>query len=423
MIECVILYSGDKMKVLIIGGGPAGLMCACKASETHDVILIEKNEKVGKKIYITGKGRCNVTNNCPPQEFINNVVTNNKFLYSSINRFTPQDVMNFFESNGVTLVTERGNRVFPYSYKASDITKALVNKCLENKVQIKLEEEVKSVELKEGKYLVKTNKLIYIVDKLVIATGGLSYPNTGSTGDGYKFAKGLDIKVTNLLPALVPLLIKDNIPKELYNFTFKNVQLSAFNKQNKKIIKQEFGELMTMKNALAGPIALTISSLINHLNPQDVALEIDFKPAINEEKLDARIKRDIEDLKKRANSNAFILVRGLVPNGLIQMILQRSGVDSNLKIKQITQEHISSIIYQLKHFAIDYLGLDDYSRAIVTKGGIDVKELNPQTMEVKSYPGLYFVGEVIDVDAFTGGFNMQIALSTGYSAGKHISEQ
>ena len=322
MIEYVILYSGDKMKVLIIGGGPAGLMCACKASETHDVILIEKNEKVGKKIYITGKGRCNVTNNCPPQEFINNVVTNNKFLYSSINRFTPQDVMNFFESNGVTLVTERGNRVFPYSYKASDITKALVNKCLENKVQIKLEEEVKSVELKEGKYLVKTNKLIYIVDKLVIATGGLSYPNTGSTGDGYKFAKGLDIKVTNLLPALVPLLIKDNIPKELYNFTFKNVQLSAFNKQNKKIIKQEFGELMTMKNALAGPIALTISSLINHLNPQDVALEIDFKPAINEEKLDARIKRDIEDLKKRANSNAFILVRGLVPNGLIHMILQ-----------------------------------------------------------------------------------------------------
>ena len=277
-------------------------------------------------------------------------------------------------------------------------------------------------ELKEGKYLVKTNKLIYIVDKLVIATGGLSYPNTGSTGDGYKFAKGLDIKVTNLLPALVPLVIKDNIPKALYNFTFKNVQLSAFNKQNKKIIKQEFGELMTMKNALAGPIALTISSLINHLNPQDVALEIDFKPAINEEKLDARIKRDIEDLKKRANSNAFILVRGLVPNGLIQMILKRINIDGNLKIKLITQEHIDALINQLKHFELKYRGLESFDRAIVTSGGVTTKEINPQKMEVKKVPGLFFVGEVLDVDAFTGGFNMQIALSTGFVCGKYLSD-
>ena len=408
------------MKVLVIGGGPSGLMCACKASERHDVILVEKNEKVGKKIYITGKGRCNVTNNCTQQEFIINVVTNPKFLYSAINNFTSQDTIEFFESSGVTLVTERGNRVFPYSYHASDITKALVNNCLKNNVKINLNETVLDITKNEDKFIVKTDKRTYQVDKVVVATGGLAYPNTGSTGDGYKFADKMGIKVVSQVPALVPLLIGDELPKELYNFTFKNVQICAKNNKNNKIIKKEFGELITMKGAIGGPIALTVSSIINNFDCHDIDLELDFKPSLSKETLDARIKRDIEELKKKPNSNAFILVRGLAPNGLIQLILNRTNIDSNLKIKLITQEQIDKIIDTLKSFKLKYLGLESFNKAIITKGGIDVKEINPQTMESKKVPGVYFIGEVIDVDAYTGGFNMQIALSTGFVCGKAI---
>lgn len=404
------------MKVLIIGAGPSGLMCACKASENNQVIVIEKNEKAGKKIYITGKGRCNVTNNCSTNEFINNVVTNAKFLYSSINHFSCQNTMDFFEKQGVSLVTERGNRVFPYSYHASDITRALVNYCLRNHVDFHYFEKVLSIEERESGYLVITDKSRYEVDKVVVATGGKSYPNTGSTGDGYEFARNLSIDVIPQIPALVPLLINDAIPKDLYNFTFKNVCLSVFNKSG-KLIKSEFGELMTMKNALAGPISLTISSLINKMDYHDLYLELDLKPALNEEKLKARIEKDIIDLKSKSNSNAYILVRGLVPKGMIELILKRIDVDSNLPIKKISEKNILDLIYQLKHFRFNYIGLDSFERAIVTSGGINVKEINPQTMEVKKHPGLYFIGEVLDVDAFTGGFNMQIALSSGYSAG------
>lgn len=410
------------MKVLIVGGGPSGLMCAIKASEKNDVILIEKNNKVGMKIYITGKGRCNVTNNCSPQEVINHVVSNPKFLYSCINNFTSQDTMNFFNERGIELVTERGNRVFPYSYKASDITKALLEQCIKNKVVVKYMETVLSIEKKEEGFLVKTNKSIYLVDKVVVATGGMSYPHTGSTGDGYLFASSFNIDIVKPIPALVPLLIEDVIPKELYNFTFKNVQLSAFNKENNKLIKKEFGELMTMKNSIGGPIAISISSIINRIDYKNIKLEIDFKPNLTNEVLDARIKKDIDELKHKPNANAFILIRGLCPNGLIQMILKRINIDGNLKIKLITQEHIDALINQLKHFELKYRGLESFDRAIVTSGGVTTKEINPQKMEVKKVPGLFFVGEVLDVDAFTGGFNMQIALSTGFVCGKYLSD-
>ncbi len=404
------------MKVLIIGAGPSGLMCACKASENNNVVIIEKNEKAGKKIYITGKGRCNVTNNCSTNEFINNVVTNAKFLYSSINHFTCQDTMDFFEKQGVSLVTERGNRVFPYTYHASDITRALVNYCLRNNVDIHYFEKVLSIEKCDLGYSVITNKSRYEVDKVVVATGGKSYPNTGSTGDGYEFAKKLSIDVISQIPALVPLLISDLIPKSLYNFTFKNVCLSVFNK-NGKLVKSEFGELTIMKNSLAGPISLTISSVINKMDYRDLYLELDLKPALSEEKLKARIEKDIVDLKDKSNSDAYILVRGLVPKGMIELILKRINVDSNLAIKKFSEKNISDLIHLLKHFKFNYIGLDSFEKAIVTSGGINVKEINPQTMEVNKHPGLYFVGEVLDVDAFTGGFNMQIALSSGYSAG------
>ena len=410
-------------KVLVIGGGPSGLMAAIQASQNNEVILIEKNEKVGMKIYITGKGRCNVTNNCTKQEFISQVVNNSKFMYSAINLCSCQDVMNFFEERGVQLVTERGNRVFPYSYHASDITKALLNACLKNKVVVKYLETVLSIEKKEEGFLVKTNKNVYLVDKVVVATGGMSYPHTGSTGDGYQFAEDFGLKVKTPVQALVPLLVKDEFPRELYNFTFKNVQLSAFNHNNHKLIHQEFGELMTMKGSLGGPIALTISSLINRLVPCDVDLEIDFKPALDIETLQTRIETDIEDLRHKANANAYILVRRLVPVGLIPMILTRMGVDGNLRIKLFDQKCINKLIEQLKHFKLEYKGLESFSRAIVTSGGIDVKEIDPKTMESKKVPGLYFVGEVLDVDAFTGGFNMQIALSTGFSSGSALSKK
>lgn len=405
------------MKVLIVGAGPSGLMCALKASEKNQVIIIEKNYKAGMKIYITGKGRCNVTNNCSENEFINNVVSNPKFMYSSINSFSCQDTMNFFTKSGVNLVTERGNRVFPYSYHASDITKALLNACLNNQVIINYSEKVISIKKEESGFKVLTDKRTYLVDSVVLATGGKSYPQTGSTGDGYQFARNFDIKVVKPLPGLVPLLIKDQIPRELFNFTFKNVGLTAFYKENHRVIRYEFGELMMGKNSLSGPISLTISSIINRLSPDSIALEMDLKPALDDEKLKARIEKDIEDLKKKPNSNAFILVRGLVPSGMILWILKRINVDSNLAIKYFNEKNVIDLVNVLKHFSFDYIGLDSFEHAIITNGGVDVKEINPKTMEVKKIPGLYIVGELIDVDAFTGGFNMQIAFSTGYSAG------
>ena len=408
-------------KVLIVGGGPSGLMCGVKASRNNEVIIIEKNEKVGKKIYITGKGRCNVTNNCSNQEFINNVVTNPKFLYSAINHFSCGDTMNFFEEKGVKLVTERGNRVFPYSYHASDITKALLNTCLDNNVKINYLENVIKIGKENDKFFVTTNKSTYLVDKVVVATGGMSYPQTGSTGDGYLFAKGFNIDIVNPTPGLVPLLVKDEFPKELYNFTFKNVKLSAFFKSSNRLIHSEFGELMTMKGSIGGPIALTMSSIINKINVNDILLELDLKPALNEEKLENRINNDIVELRKKANSNAYILLRGLVPSSLIPMVLKRIGVESSLLIKSFSHEIIVRLINVLKHFKLEYAGLDSFSRAIITSGGISVKEINPKTMEVKKIPGLFFVGEVLDVDAFTGGFNMQIALSSGACCGDYLS--
>lgn len=408
-------------KVLIVGGGPSGLMCGVKASRNNEVIIIEKNEKVGKKIYITGKGRCNVTNNCSNQEFINNVVTNPKFLYSAINHFSCGDTMNFFEAKGVKLVTERGNRVFPYSYHASDITKALLNTCLDNNVKINYLENVIKIGKENDKFFVTTNKSTYLVDKVVVATGGMSYPQTGSTGDGYLFAKGFNIEIVNPTPGLVPLLVKDEFPKELYNFTFKNVKLSAFFKSSNRLIHSEFGELMTMKGSIGGPITLTMSSLINRINVNDILLELDLKPALTEEILENRINNDIVELRKKANSNAYILLRGLVPSSLIPVVLKRIGVESSLLIKSFSHEIIVRLINVLKHFKLEYAGLDSFSRAIITSGGISVKEINPKTMEVKKIPGLFFVGEVLDVDAFTGGFNMQIALSSGACCGDYLS--
>lgn len=414
-----------QMRICIIGGGPSGLMCALKAAENpkHRVFVIEKNEKAGKKIYITGKGRCNVTNCCSEREFIENVVTNAKFLYSAIHRFSSEDAMSFFEENGVRLVVERGNRVFPASYRASDITKALLKRCEMNGVRFFYREKAEKIEKTGGVFSVETDRTSYIADAVVIASGGKSYPLTGSTGDGYRFARAFGLEVVSPVPALVPLKIKGILPEKAREITLKNVNLKAIVKETGKILTEEFGELLLEKNALGGPIALTISSRINREKKTSLALELDFKPSLDEETLKKRIQRDIDAMKKRKNAMVFYLLRGLIPEGLIDLIARDSALDTRSEISSVEEEHISRLIRTLKHYRWDFDGTESFDRAIITSGGISVGEIRPRTMESKDISGLYFVGETLDVDAYTGGFNMQIALSTGYCAGTDLREK
>lgn len=401
------------MKVLVIGAGPAGLMCAYQAnSNGHKVVLIEKNEKAGKKIYITGKGRCNITNACNEEEFIKNVVTNPKFMYSAINYFSCNDTIDFFESRKVSLVVERGNRVFPKSYHASDITKALLTAC-EN-VDIHLNEEVKKITKKDGIFIVLTNKDEYIVDKVAITTGGVSYPSTGSTGDGYKFAKEFGHTIVSPVSALNGLIVKEKIPSALKDFTLKNVSLIAkCGKHN----KEEFGELTFLSNGLGGPISLSISSLINRFEPKDVKLYVDLKPPLTHEMLDSRIVRDIA---KKPNVTFISFLRGFMPAAIIPLFIEKVKIEADKMMHSLTVEERKRMVNCLKGLEFTFVSLDKIERAIVTSGGVSVKEVNAKTMESKLVEGLYFAGEVLDLDAYTGGFNMQIALSTGKLAGNSI---
>lgn len=405
------------MKIIVIGAGPSGLLCSYKLREQgHDVILIDKNEKVGKKIYITGKGRCNVTNNCTIEDFFNNIVTNNKFMFSAYSNFSSQDTIEFFESNNVELITERGNRVFPKSYQASDIAETLykVNKNIGT--IIKLNEIVQSMYKDNNSFVVKTNRNTYESDKVVIATGGKSYSHTGSTGDGYKFAKSFGHTIVDTVPGLCSIKIKENIPTSLYKFTLKNVSLKIAT-PNKKY--EEFGELTFYKEGLAGPISLTLSSLINRINPEDISIEIDFKPALDNQKLEARLIREIQD---KNNKNVGDLLRKLLPGDILEWFVKVANVNVESQLNSLPKEERTKIINNLKHFKLTYEGLDDIDHAVITSGGISVKEINPKTMESKIIEGLYFIGEVIDVDAFTGGFNMQIAFSTAALAASSINK-
>lgn len=398
------------MKVLVIGAGPAGLMAAYTASSNgHEVVLIEKNEKAGKKIYITGKGRCNITNACNNEEFIKNIVSNPKFMYSSINAFSCNDTMNFFENRNVPLVVERGNRVFPQSYHASDITKALLEAC--KNVDIHLNEEVKKITKEDENFVIITNKSSYVVDKVIVATGGISYPTTGSTGDGYKFASSFGHNIISPVAGLNGLIVKDKIPAVLKDFTLKNVSLIA--KCGKKTY-EEFGELTFLSNGLGGPISLTISSLINRFNPNEVKLYVDLKPPLSQEMLDSRIVRDIA---KKPNVTFISFLRGFMPAALIPLFIKKVGIEDDKMMHSLTVEERRKMVSCLKGLEFDFVSLDKIERAIVTSGGVSVKQINAKTMESKLVPGLYFAGEVLDVDAFTGGFNMQVALSTGKVAG------
>ena len=402
------------MKVVIVGGGASGLSAALSASKLNkEVILLEKNEKLGKKIYITGKGRCNVTNNVEPMEFLQNVVTNPKFLFSSIYSFTSQDLINTLSELGLELVTERGNRVFPKSYKASDVTKTFENALVRNGVDIRLNTKVLSLIVEENKIVgVKTDKGNIFCDSVIVCTGGISYPLTGSTGDGYEFAKLYGHKIVPLKPALCGIELKGNDYLKMQGLTLKNVSISAFIED--KRLYSDFGELLFTHFGISGPIVLSCSSVINKSNLENVKIIIDLKPALSEETLDKRILKEFSENPSKDLKN---LLRSLLPQSLIDVVVSKSKLPKNKKPSEITKEERERLVYVLKNLSFSVKGLRSIDEAIVTSGGVSVKDVNAKTMESKIIKGLYFAGEVLDVDAFTGGFNLQIAFSTGYLAG------
>ncbi len=406
------------MMVLVIGGGAAGMMAAITAAlNGAEVTVIEKNSDVGKKLLITGKGRCNVTNACATQEIFENIPTNANFLYSAIYGFTNYDVMDFFENCGVPLKTERGERVFPQSDRARDVVDALKRKANELGVKIirgRAETIITNGEKVSG---VKTDTQVLSADKVIVATGGKSYPKTGSTGDGYIIAQKLGHTVTKIKPALVPIeTIEDT--SALMGLSLRNVSVSVYDKNNRKL-HSDFGEMLFTHYGLTGPLILSSSSHMGE-NPDGVRIEIDLKSALDDETLDKRILRDFEKYKNRNFENAL---SDLLPSKMIGYIIERSQIDRFKKVNSITKEERKRLLYTLKHLTFTVKGYRGVDEAIVTSGGVNVKEINASTMESKLVGGLYFAGEVIDVDAYTGGFNLQIAFSTGVLAGKKAAKE
>lgn len=404
-------------KILIVGGGAAGMMAAYFAAEKGcEVVLAEKNEKLGKKIYITGKGRCNLTNDVPVAEFFGNVVNNPKFLYGSIYSFSPEDTCDFFEKRGLTLKTERGNRVFPASDKASDVTKTLEKALTFAGVKLKLDTEISSVCIKDGAVSgVFTREGEFIAaESIVICTGGASYPLTGSTGDGYKFAKACGHTVVPPKPALTGIELKGKDFLPLQGLSLKNVRLTVFDREKK--VFGDFGEMLFTHFGISGPIVLTCSSYVNRLLPENLTARIDLKPVLTEEVLDNRLLREFGENKTKTIA---AVVRSLVPSALVELIVKRSQISLAKICAEITKEERKRIIFTLKNLTFSIKCLRPLSEAIVTSGGVDVTEINPKTMESKKVRGLFFAGEVLDVDCLTGGFNLQTAFSTGCVAGKN----
>ena len=406
-------------KLAVVGGGAAGMMAAlCAARGGAEVILVEKNEKLGKKLYITGKGRCNLTNACPAEDLINNIVTNSRFLYSSIYGFDSFSVMDFFEALGLKLKTERGNRVFPESDKSSDVIKALETALRKIGVKILLNTAVKDIIIQDGVFqgILTDNKNTGKIeaDACFIATGGLSYPSTGSTGDGYMFAEKAGHKVTETFPSLTGLKCSENYTAEMEGLSLKNVVMSA--EIGGKCVYKEMGELLFTHNGISGPLVLSLSALHTRKLVQDGAtVKIDLKPALDREMLDKRILKDFDEMQNRQFSNSLVK---LLPSSMIPVIVKLSGIDPEKKVNSVTKSERKILIDLIKGFPLSVTGLGGYNEAVITKGGVNVKEINPSTMESKLVKGLYFIGEVLDVDALTGGFNLQIAWSTAYAAAK-----
>lgn len=406
-------------RVVIVGGGAAGMMAGIAAAGAgHQVKIFEKNEKLGKKIFITGKGRCNLTNACDTEELFGNVVHNPKFLYSSFYGFSNFDMMDFMEQNGCPVKTERGNRVFPISDKSSDVIRALSTRLRDLGVEINLHAEVAELVAGESVTGIRLRKSGQLVpaDAVIVATGGLSYPTTGSTGDGYKFARTQGHTVTELSPALVPFEVKEPVVKELQGLSLRNIEARIL--KGSKVLYEEFGEMLFTHFGVSGPVLLSASSFVAaQLKKEPLVLSIDLKPALSNEQLDARILRDFEEMKNKQYKNALV---HLLPAKLMPVIVERSGILPDKKVNEITREERSRIVESIRDFRLTLSGLRDYKEAIITQGGISVREINPSTMESKLVKGLYFAGEVLDLDAVTGGFNLQIAWSTGYLAGISI---
>lgn len=405
-------------KVIVVGAGAAGTMAAGAAAENgSDVLLLEKNDKIGRKVMITGKGRCNVTNNIGDdvQKFISNIPGNGRFLYSAYSSFNSQDVMYFFEDYGVSLKVERGNRVFPESDKAVDIVDALNSYITEMGVKRK-QERVISLITDDGcvKGVITDFGNEYFADSVIIATGGLSYPKTGSTGDGYKLAESVGHTVTALRPSLSALVCREGICSECMGLSLKNVSIKVFDTKKKKEIYNDFGEMLFTHFGVSGPMILSASAHMRDMEKERYEIYIDLKPALSHEKLDARILRDFADNTNKSISNVLAL---LLPKSLISPVLRLSHIKQSEKINQITKEMRKNLIDTIKSLKLTVMGFNDIAEAIVTSGGVKVSEINPKTMESKICKGLYFAGEVIDCDGYTGGFNLQIAFSTGRLAG------
>jgi predicted Rossmann fold flavoprotein len=402
--------------VIIIGGGAAGCIAAIIAAKQGRIVAIfEKNGRLGKKLLITGKGRCNITNNCTQEELMQNIPCNPRFLYSAFSQFSPQDVMDFFENEGVPLKTERGNRVFPQSDKAKDIVVAL-EKCIKEYGVKLVANKVTALILEDGVCKgVKCNDEEYFAESVLIATGGKSYPATGSTGDGYTLAISAGHTVTPLKPSLVPIVAEEKYCSDMMGLSLKNVTLNLYDE--KKKIYSEMGEMLFTHFGISGPLVLSASSHIRNMERGRYKIFIDLKPSLSEEKLDLRIQRDFAD---NINKSFINSLGKLLPNKMIPVVVGLSGIPFDLKVNSITKEQRKNLVKLLKAFPITVTGFRPIEEAIVTSGGVSVKEINPKTMESKLVKGLFFAGEVIDVDGYTGGFNLQIAFSTGYCAGLNI---
>ena len=406
-------------KVLVIGGGAAGMFASVFAARNgNEVHLFEKNEKLGKKLFITGKGRCNITNASDMDTLFGSVVSNSKFLYSSFYGYTNQDVIDFFEEIGVKTKIERGNRVFPLSDHSSDVISGLTKELHRLGVDIRLHSTVKKVTTDEdGRHtVILQDGKHFTGDACIIATGGFSYQTTGSTGDGYRFAKEMGHQVTEIVPSLVPLVIKEHFVKELQGLSLRNVEARIYD--GKKEVYSDFGEMLFTHYGVSGPLMLSASSYIaKKIKNKEMKLVIDLKPALSEEQLDQRVLRDFEENINKQFKNA---VSKLFPSKLLPVMLDLSEINPEKKVNEISKEERLSFVHLIKNLTMTISGLRDFNEAIITQGGVKTKEINPSTMESKIVPGIYYVGEVLDLDALTGGFNLQIAWSTAYAAGSNI---
>lgn len=415
--------------VIVIGGGPAGMMAAITAAEYgNNVTIIEKNSDFGKKLLITGKGRCNITSSLYMSEFIKNTPGNGQFLYSAFQNYTNTDIIDFLKRQGLEVKEERGNRIFPVTDKSIDVLNCFKSKINELKIKKLFNTRVQKILVQNGEVLgVRTDKEIIQTDKIVLATGGKSYPLTGSTGDGYLIVKNIGHKVTEIRPSLVPLVIYEkNECKEMQGLSLRNVGIKIIDESKNKLIYEDFGEMIFTHFGISGPTILSGSAHLvrykeidNLMKEQKIKLQIDLKPALTEEQLDERILRDFKEFKNKQFKHAL---DKLLPQKMIPIVIEKTKINEEKRVNEITKEERRNLVKVLKKFELTIKDFRPVEEAIITSGGINIKEINPKTMESKLVKGLYFAGEIIDVDSYTGGFNLQIAYSTGYTAGMHVGD-